>query len=145
MAPSLAASLSLVPGVGHLVVGKRRKAAALFAVDVGIIFSIFFLKSIVGHFLAGVGYFMTMVPAVIETYGLAQGGVSQFSESKPYIVTLLLVTGFSALPLLWQSRVFSKRIKIAWSIVVPVLAVLYFSLLGAYGIRLYNYAKNQLG
>ena len=90
-------------------------------------------------------YFLVMVPAVIETYALAKGGVSKFSESKPYIVLLLLVTGFSALPLLWQSHVFSRRIKIAWSIAVPVLAVLWFCFLGAYGMRFFNDAKIGLG
>ena len=89
-------------------------------------------------------YLMVMVPAVIETYVLAQGGVSRFSESKPYIVLLLLVTGFSALPLLWQSRAFSKRIKIVWSFVVPVFAVLWFSFLGMYGTRLLNDVKSWL-
>ncbi len=145
MSPFLAASLSLVPGAGHLAVGKRKKAVALFVVDFGIVCSVFFLKSIPGHLLACFSYLMAMIPAVIETYTLAQGGMSQFSESKPYISALLLVTGFSALPLLWQSHVFSRRIKIVWSIVVPVLAILYFGFLGVYGIRLFNYAKMRFG
>ena len=145
MSPLLAASLSLVPGAGHLAVGKRRKAVALFAVDLGIICSAFFVRSRIGFLLRCFVYLMVMVPAVIETYSLARGGVSRFSETKPYIVFLLLVTGFSALPLLWQSRIFSKRIKIAWSIAVPVLAILYFSFLGVYGIRLFNYAKIRFG
>ncbi len=141
MPPLLAASLSLVPGLGHLVIGKRRKAAALFVVDLGIICSAFFVKSRIGHLLTSFVYLMAMVPAVIETYALAQGGVSQFSESKPYIVVLLLLTGFSALPLLWQSSIFSKRIKIVWSIVVPMLAILYFGFLSFFGRRFLNDAK----
>ncbi len=145
MPPFLAASLSLVPGLGHLAVGRRGKAAALFAVDLGIICSIFFLRSNAGHLLTCFSYLMIMVPAVIETYTLARGGVSRFSESKPYIVTLLLMKGFWALPLLWQSRAFSKQIKIVWSIAVPVLAILYYSFLGLYGIRIYNYTRIRFG
>ena len=144
MPPLLAASLSLVPGAGHWVVGKRGKAVAFFAIDLGIICTIFFFKSPIAPFLACFIYVMIMVPAVVETYVLARGGVSQFSESKPYIVLLLLTTGFSALPLLWQSHVFSKRIKIAWSIAIPVLTVLWFCFLGVYGIRLFNHAKSWL-
>lgn len=136
MTPLLVASLSLVPGVGHLALGKRGKAAALFVIDIGIIFSIFFLRSIAGRLLTCFCYLMAMVPAVIETYTLARGGVSRFSESKPYILAMLLTEGFSALPLLWQSSAFSRRIKIAWSIAVPVLAVLYFCFLGFFGARL---------
>ncbi len=141
MSPLFAASLSLVPGAGHLAVGKRGKAAALFAVDFGIVCSIFFLKSMEGRLLACFGYLMVMVPAVIETYTLAQGGVNRFSESKPYILALLLMTGFSALPLLWHSSVFSRRIKIAWSILVPVFAILYFGSLSFFGMQFLSGAK----
>lgn len=145
ISPLHAASLSLIPGLGHLVLGKRGKAIALFILDLGIVCSVFFLRSTVGCLLACFSYLIIMIPAVIETYALARGEAGQFSESKYYIVALLLMEGFSALPLLWQSRVFSKRIKIAWSIAVPVLAILYFSFLGVYGIRLYNYAKIRFG
>ena len=141
MSPLFAASLSHVAGAGHLVLGRREKAAVFFVVDIGIVGSIFFLKSTAGYLLACLGYLMAMVPAVIETHALAKGGVSRFSESKPYIVAMLLKEGFSALPLLWQSSGFSRRSKITWSIVVPVLAILYFSFLGVYGIRLFNCAK----
>jgi len=144
MSPILAASLSVVPGAGHWVVGRRGKAAAFFAIDLGIVCTVLFLRSPIALLLACVAYFMIMVPAVIEIYTIARGGVSQFSESKPYIVLLLLVTGLPALPFLWQSRSFSKRVKILWSIAVPVLATLWFGFLGAYGIRLFNYAKSWL-
>lgn len=145
MSPLFAASLSLVPGAGHWAVGKRGKAAAFFAIDIGMICTVFFLRSPVVLSLTCLVYFMVMVPAAIEVYTLSSGGVSQLSESKLYIVLLLLTTGFSALPLLWQSHSFSKRIKIAWSIVIPVLAALWFCFLGAYGMRLFNDVKSWLG
>ena len=143
--PFLIASLSLVPGVGHWVLGKRGKAVALFVVDFGMVCSVLFFRSQMALFITCFAYLMVMIPAVIETYVLASGGVSRFSESKAYIVVLLLTTGFSALPLLWQSHSFSKRMKIAWSAAVAVLAVLFFSFLGAYGVRLFHYVKTLLG
>ncbi len=127
------------------MIGRRRKAAALFFFDCGIIFTLFFLRSNVGRVIAGFSYFLIMIPAVLETYSLATGGVNQLTESKAYIVALLLLKGFSALPLLWQSSVFSKRIKVVGSIVVPVLALAYWTFLGVYGIRLYHYAKVNWG
>ena len=145
MSPFLTASLSLVPGAGHLALGRRWKAAALFVFDSGLLCTLFFLRSNAGRFLACFSYLLIMIPAVIETYTLARGGVNQLTESRPYIVTLLLFKGFSALPLLWHSHVFSKRMKITWSIVVPVLAIFYWSFLGVYGIRLYSYAKIHFG
>ena len=145
MLPLFVAGLSLVPGVGHLALGKRKKAVALFVIDLGMVVSLFFLKSTAGHLLVSFGYLMVMVPAVIETYALAHGGVSRFSESKPYVVALLLMTGLSALPLLWQSPAFSKKIKITWSVVVPVLAILHFTFLSVYGMRLFKYVDSWLG
>lgn len=140
--PSLfAASLSLVPGLGHLMLGRRGRALALFAVDVGFVCSLFFFKSIAGRFLTGFAYFTVMVPAVIETYLFAQGGVSPVSESRSYILVLLLMTGFAALPLLWQSPLFSRRIKIVWSIAVPVLAIIHFGFIGFFGMRLIHEAQ----
>ena len=144
MQPLLAASLSLLPGMGHLAVGKRGKAAALFVVDIGIVCSIILLRSAVGQLLTCFAYLMVMVPAVIETYMLSQGRASSFNDSKAYIMAMLLAGGFLALPLLWQSSVFSRRAKIAWSVVIPALAVLYFSFLGVYGIQLFNYARVRL-
>jgi hypothetical protein len=144
MSPLLVAGFSLLPGAGHWVLGKRGKAVGFFAIDLGIIVTVLFLRSPLMPFVAGLVYFAAMIPAVLETYTLARGGVSQFSESRPYIVALLLWTGFSALPLLWQSHSFSRRAKIAWSIAVPVLAVLYFSFLGFFGMRLLKYAEGWL-
>ena len=144
MSPILAASLSVVPGAGHWVVGRKGKAVAFFAVDLGIVCAVLFLRSPIAILLACVTYFMIMVPAVIETWTIARGGISQFSESRPYIVLLLLTTGFSALPLLWQSHAFSRQIKIAWSIAVSALTILWFGFLGAYGIRIFHYVKSWL-
>lgn len=141
MSPVIAATLSLIPGAGHLYIGKRRKAVALFVLDIGIAGAFLVLKTNIGYLLIALGYLMTMVPAVLETYALARGKVSGFSESKPYIWVMLLMEGFAALPLLWQSQAFSKRTKIAWSIAVPLLAVLYFVFLGLFGIRFLNNAK----
>ena len=143
--PLLAASLSILPGLGHLTLGKRGTAAALFFVDVGIIFSILFFKSVVEHLVTFFVYLIVAIPAVIESYVLAQGGVSRFSQSKPYIVIMLLIKGFFALPLLWQSHAFSNQVKIAWSIVVPALALLYYKFLSVYGIQLLEYAKTLFG
>jgi len=53
MSGLVSGSLSLVPGVGHWVLGRRRKAAALFVFDVGIIFTLFFLRSTAGRVIAG--------------------------------------------------------------------------------------------
>jgi len=142
---ALVAVLSLLPGAGHIAIGMRRKAAALFVIDIGILLSLLFFKSLVTYLLAAFAYLMAVIPAVIETYVFVRGGVSRFSESRSYIVVTLLIEGFFAIPLLWNSNVFSKRAKIAWSIAVPVLAIFYFYFLWIYGAQLFNFAKTRFG
>jgi len=143
MKPILAASLSLVPGAGHLIIGERGKAAALFVIDIALICTVYAFNSPAIYLLIGFVYLVTMIPAVLEAYTLAQGGVCRFSESKPYVAVLLLVTGFAALPLLWQGSAFSRRSKIGWSISIFVLAIFYFSFLGVYGMQLFHYVNRQ--
>ena len=145
MSPLLVASLSFVPGLGHWVLNKRGKAAAFFFIDLGMIATVIFWRSPLALLFTSLAYLMIMVPSAIEIYTIARGGVSQLSESRPYLVVLLLLTGFSALPLLWQSHSFSKRAKVIWSIVVPALAILWFGFLAAYGIRIFHDVKIGLG
>ena len=66
------------------------------------------------------------------------------SESRFYITLLLLTRGFWALPLMWHSSSFTKRSKIAWSVAVPLLALLYFGLLIYYGRTIYVLIKPWL-
>lgn len=141
MSPFFAASLSLVPGLGHLAMGKRGRALALFVVDFGILVSLYFLRSTLGRFLTFFSYLIAMIPAAVDTFALAHGKANRFCESKFYIVVMLLKEGFWALPLLWESPLFSKRNKITWSIAVPALALLYFSFLGFFGMRFINETK----
>ena len=122
--PGQVAALSLIPGLGHWIIGERWRAGAFCLADVGIVVSIFFLKSAWGYALVFAAYLMAMIPAVIEAHALAQKGEAWFSQSKPYIITMLLLTGSAALPLLWQSTVFTKKNKIAGTSTVFVLAVL---------------------
>ena len=131
--PALAACLSLVPGLGHLYLDKKRKAAVLFLIDLSIFFGGYFTNwSLIG-FVLFMPYLLVMIPAALESYHLANGKIGGFSESRPYIVLLLLTRGFFALPLLWQSHLFSNKNKVIGSILVPVFAVLYFGFIYFYG------------
>lgn len=141
----LAAGLSVIPGLGHLYVGKHRKGLSLLIIDAGIVLAVLFSKSTVISLLVFMLYLIIMIPAVADTFCYVKGQVSRFAESRSYLVLLLLVKGFWALPLLWQSRVFSKRAKIAWTIAVPALAIAYFTLIVLYGRLALEYAEAWLG
>lgn len=82
-------------------------------------------------------YGVTALPAVLETFLEAKGTVANpYRESRIYVIILLLTTSFSALPLHWQSPLFSRRGKMAWTLAVPVLAAIFFSLLYFFGRKL---------
>jgi hypothetical protein len=45
-------------------------------------------------------------------------------DTIPYVIVMLLLVGPFAIPLLWQSRKFSARAKIVWTVVVIGIALL---------------------
>jgi hypothetical protein len=123
----------LIPGTGHLLLGRPKKALGLFlvfaALVAGFLLSDWFLIKI----LMVMVYFSIAIPAWMEAYQIARYGRNKINtDARWYTVTLLLFTGFSALPLLWQNSNFSKKSKILWSLAVTLLAMAFFSALIAY-------------
>lgn len=145
ISPLLLAVMSVVPGLGHWCLGKKRKAAAFFIIALGLLISLFLVKSPIGLILICLAYVAITLPAIVETYTLAAGGVKELSESRGYIIFLLIAVGITSLPLLWQSRVFSKRAKILWSIGISTVAVLYLSFLAVFGMRIFSHARSWFG
>ncbi len=141
----LAAILSLVPGAGHVYLGKRLKGAVLLVISVGIISSVFLTRSVVLLLLLVFPYLVIMIPAVVDAYCLARGGASRFSDSRGYIIVLLLTQGLWGLPVLWHSRAFSKRGKGIWTVVVLLLTAVFFRLIFLYGKAAFDFAEKWLG
>ena len=134
----LAAGLSIVPGLGHLYAGKMGKAAAFLLISAGLLAGAYLARGSEKGLLLLVPYLLVMVPAAFESYCLASGKSGGLTESKSYIVALLLTNGLSVLPLLWQSSLFTKKSKVIWSVVVPALAVLYLGFIFVYGRTVLN-------
>jgi radical SAM superfamily enzyme YgiQ (UPF0313 family) len=125
--------MSLVPGLSLLYLGRWKRSIVLFVIDAGIALAFFLSGSYLMKLLAVNIYFFTFIAPCIESYQLARYGKNTISsDSRWYVIILLLTTGFNALPLLWVSRSFSRKAKIAWTIAVPVLAVLFFGALISY-------------
>jgi len=123
----------IIPGTGHLLLGRPKKALGLFLVFAGIITGFLLSDWFLIKILLVMVYFSIAIPAWIESYQIARYGESNINiDARWYTVILLLFTGFSALPLLWQNNNFSKKSKVLWSIAVPLLAIAFFSLLIAY-------------
>lgn len=121
-----------LPGLNHLLLGDKKKALSLFVIDTGMFLTWIFSESLLMKMLMLGIYAITFLPAAVETYQRARYGYGLIdTNAKWYVILLLLTTGFSALPLLWQSDSFGKAGKIAWSIAVPTLAALFFFFLSS--------------
>ena len=108
----LVALMSLVPGLSLLYLGRWKRAIVLFVIDAGIVLAFTLSGSYLMKLLAVNIYIFTFIAPFMESYQLARYGKNTISsDSRWYVVVLLLTTGFNALPLLWVSRSFSKRPK----------------------------------
>lgn len=124
--------LSPLPGLAHLYLGDKKKALSLLVIDAGIILTLVFSDSLLMKGLMLGIYIIAFLPAAVETYQLAAYDRRLLNtNAKWYVIIMLLTTGFSALPLLWQSNCFGRTGKTAWSIAVPVLATLFFFFLSS--------------
>ena len=141
----MAATLSVIPGLGQIYVGESGKALALFCIDAGIFAGLFFSHSIVIFLLSLGVYFVTMIPASLQAYRSAgPDGAAHSQNSAAYVILMLLLTGFSALPLLWQSGRFSHRSKVWLTTMVFALAVLFFGSLILWGPKLEKFLRHTV-
>ena len=133
--PILAAALSgLAPGLGQLVNGERAKGVTVLCMAAATAAGFFVatsgpaaLRSWLTTLLLALTYVFILVPAVLDAYQGAAGAPSQLLSGRTawYVIQMLLTVGPMALPLLWQSPVFSRRGKIIATIVVLLIALLF--------------------
>ena len=70
-------------------------------------------------------YLFVLIPAVLDSYRAGEGETAVVAgEQLWYVVMMLLAVGPLALPLLWQSRRFSRATKLAWTVAVIIIALL---------------------
>ena len=124
--PLLAATLSaILPGLGQVYNGDRAKGIAMLCMALGIGITIAISHSVWSAILMGVLYVAVWIPAVQDAYQVAcHRGPGLAGERLWYIVWMLLCVGPFALPLLWQSRRFSTRGKLLWTIAVILIALI---------------------
>ena len=127
--PFIIVFLAIFPGLGHFCLHYRRKAISLFFVFILILVTFLFSRSLVIKGLMGFVYISLVISSAVESFYLAKGDHKNIF-SVPYIIFMLLTTGMSALPLLWESDLFTRFQKIVWTLAVALLAILFFSFLG---------------
>jgi hypothetical protein len=131
--PYIAAGLSLVaPGAGQIYSGDRPKGVALLCITAGL-WTIAILtmagpaaaRSALTMPLLVIVYLFVLVPAVLDAYRAGEGQTAAIAgEERWYVVMMLLAVGPLALPLLWQSRRFSRATKLTWTVAVIIIVLL---------------------
>lgn len=134
--------LSVIPGLAQLYLGKWKKAVSLLIIAAGAGLAFALSPYYIVRALMVLVYTVTVIPASIEAYQLAKYGHNTIDTgARWYVILLLFCTGFTAVPLLWRSREFSRNAKFIWTAAVTVLAILFFTVLGTFWSELESFLE----
>ncbi len=125
--PLLALLLSAtVPGLGQIYNEEARKGLVIIGSCLGLAMFIYW-QSGFNKISFGLALLLIWVIAIIDAYKVAQasGQPSEFFYRKAYVVSLLLLIGPFALPLLWRSPHFSPTARWTWTVIVVGAALLF--------------------
>ena len=118
----------LLPGLGQIYNRESTKGLVIFgcALTLGILGSWFSGFNRLAMLLALV---LLWVSAASDAYHMAKnaGQSAEFYYRKTFVVAMLLLLGPLALPLLWQSRNFSRTARWLWTILVISVALLFIA------------------
>ena len=125
--PLIALVLSaLVPGLGQLYNKETRKGLVIIGSCLGLGLLIY-SQSGLNKITFALALLLVWISAIAEAYKSAQasGQPPDFYYRQAYVVSLLLLVGPFALPLLWQSPHFSRTARWTWTVIVSGAALLF--------------------
>lgn len=121
-----------VPGLGQIYNGERAKGVAILCSTLGLWGGLYWStlgpeasRSWLSALALAVTYPLVVWPAVLDAHRFAQGGLqaAPAPTGRWPVVLLLLVIGPFAIPQLWLHPGFSRRAKIAWTLLVVLIAL----------------------
>ena len=125
--PLLALALSaIVPGLGQIYNEEARKGLVIIGSCLGLGLFIYW-QSGLNRATFALALLLVWISAIADAYKSAQafGQPPDFYYRKAYVVSLLLLVGPFALPLLWQSPHFSRTARWTWTVIVSSAALLF--------------------
>ena len=125
--PLVALALSaIVPGLGQLYNKEVGKGLVIIGSCLGLGLLIYW-QSGLNRITFALALLLVWISAVADAYKSAQafGQPADFYYRKAYVVSLLLLVGPFALPLLWQSPYFSRTARWTWTVIVVGAALLF--------------------
>jgi len=125
--PLIALLLSaVIPGAGQIYNQEVKKGWVILGSCLGLGALTYWLADL-NKVTVALALLLLWLSAMIDAYRVAKtaGQGAEFYYGKTYVVTMLLLVGPLALPLLWQSPNFSRTSRLVWTIIV-IGAVLMF-------------------
>ena len=127
--PLLASLLSLiVPGLGQLYTHEVTKAICVIGACLLIGGGMWWFSGL-NRLTLGLALMIVWISSVLDAYKTAQtfGQSQDWYFRRAYVVTMLLLVGPLAFPLLWHSPYFSRIAKWGWSGLVTTVAALFLA------------------
>jgi TM2 domain-containing membrane protein YozV len=125
--PLIALVLSaIVPGLGQIYNEEARKGLVIIGSCLGLA-ALIYWQSGLNRITFGLALLLVWISAIADAYKSAQafGQPPDFYYRKAYVVSLLLLVGPFALPLLWRSPHFSRTARWSWTVIVSGAALLF--------------------
>ncbi|HWH79357.1 MAG TPA: DUF5683 domain-containing protein [Candidatus Binatus sp.] len=125
--PLIALLLSaVIPGAGQIYNQEVRKGWVILGSCMGLGALTYGLADL-NKVTVALALLLLWLSAMVDAYKVAKSSdqTAEFYYGKSYVVTMLLLVGPLALPLLWQSPNFSRTSRLVWTVIV-VGAVLMF-------------------
>ena len=125
--PLLALALSvLVPGLGQFYNREVGKGLVIIGSCLGLGLLIYWQAGL-NRITFALALLLVWISAIADAYKSAQafGQPADFYYRKAYVVSLLLLVGPFALPLLWRSPYFSRTARWTWTVIVVGAALLF--------------------
>jgi TM2 domain-containing membrane protein YozV len=119
---------AIVPGLGQLYNQQVKKGLVIFGSFLSLGLLTYWISGL-NKFSTALALILVWISAMTDAYKVAKTGgqPSDFYYRRAYVVTMLLLVGPLALPLLWQSPHFSRPARWIWTLIVVIAALLFIA------------------
>ena len=119
---------AIVPGLGQICNQEIKKGLVIFGSSLSLGLLTYWISGL-NKFSTALALTLVWISAMTDAYKVAKtsGEPSDFYYRRAYVVTMLLLVGPLALPLLWQSPNFSRTARWTWTVTVIVAALLFIA------------------
>jgi TM2 domain-containing membrane protein YozV len=119
---------AIVPGLGQLYNQQVKKGLVIFGSCLSLGLLTYWISGL-NKFSTALALILVWISAMTDAYKVAKTGgqPSDFYYRRAYVVTMLLLVGPLALPLLWQSPHFSRPARWIWTLIVVIAALLFIA------------------